>query len=488
MGEQTAGKVPGPAGREVARVLAGMARDPLAACLRVAGQYGEAVRVPLVPGHALYLLTRPEYAEHVLASGQDSYVKAFTYRPLRALLGEGLLTSEGEVWRRRRRLIQPVFSRRDVLGFGPHMTVAARHLVQRWDQLPDGATVDVAQEMSALSLEIAGRALFGADLTGDAEEIRRSMTTGQWAGIAATFLPLRWGPRSTRMLRTAIHRIARTPDGVDGIARRLIAARRAAGAAAPAATSANGTSADGPSADGPSGQGPSHDLLGILLAARDEDGVPLTDTEIQDELITFLLAGHETSANTLGWALALLSADPDARCRLTGELDTVLGDRDPEADDATQLPWTRAVVAEALRLYPPAWTIERDAVRGNDAAGVFIPARSTVAISPYIIQRHPEFWPNPVAFDPGRFLPGGHGDPATRHRYAYIPFGGGRRACIGSAFAELEVTLVLATIMRRYQPELTASGMPLPLAQITLRPGRRLPMRLRRRAAVRAPA
>jgi cytochrome P450 len=483
MGEQASGKVPGPAGREVARVLASMARDPLATCLRVAGQYGEAARVPLAPGRALYLLTRPEYAEHVLASGQDSYVKAFTYRPLRALLGDGLLTSEGEAWRRRRRLIQPVFSRRDVLGFGPHMTVAARRLVQRWDRMPDGATVDVGQEMSALSLEIAGRALFGADLTGDAEEIRRSMTAGQWVGIAATFLPLTWGPRSTRMLRTAIHRIARTPEGVDGIARRLIAARRAAGAAAPAATSADGTSADGTG-----GQRPSHDLLGILLAARDEGGVPLTDTEIQDELITFLLAGHETSANTLCWALALLSAYPAARCRLTGELDTVLGDRDPEADDAAQLPWTRAVVAEALRLYPPAWTIERDAVRGNDAAGVLIPARSTVAILPYLIQRHPEFWPNPVAFDPGRFLPGGHGDPATRHRYAYIPFGGGRRACIGSAFAELEVTLVLATIMRRYQPELTASGMPRPLAQITLRPGRRLPMRLRRRASVPAPA
>jgi len=478
MDGQASGKVPGPAGRDAARVLAGMARDPLATCLRVAGQYGEAVRVPLTPRRGLYLLSRPEYAEHVLATGQDSYIKAFTYRPLRALLGDGLLTSEGEVWRRRRRLIQPVFSRRDVLGFGPHMTVAARRLVQRWDRMPDGATVDVGQEMSALSLEIAGRALFGADLTGDAEEIRRSMTTGQRAAIAATFLPVRWGPRSTRMLATAIHRMARTPEGVNGIARRLIAARRAAGAPAPAATSANGTD----------GQRPSHDLLGILLAARDEDGVPLTDTEIVDQLSTFLLAGHETSANTLGWALALLSAYPAARDRLTGELDTVLGDRDPEADDAAQLPWTRAVVAEALRLYPPAWTLERDAVRGNDAAGIPIPVRSTVAILPYLVQRHPDFWPNPAAFDPDRFLPGGHGDPATRHRYAYIPFGGGRRACIGSAFAELEVTLVLATIMRRYQPELTASGMPLPLAWVTLRPGRRLPMRLRHRAAVAMPA
>jgi cytochrome P450 len=478
MGEQTLGKVPGPGGRDAARALAGLIRDPLATYLRLEGRYGEAVRMPLAPKHAFYLLSRPEHAEHVLASGQDGYVKAFTYRPLRALVGNGLLTSEGEVWRRHRRLIQPVFSRRDVMGFGPHMTVPARRLVQRWDGLPDGTMVDAVQEMSALSLEIAGRALFGADLTGDAEEIRRSMSTGQRAAIAATLLPIRWGPRSTRMLGTVIHRIARTPEGVDGIAHRLIAARRAAADAAPGPADANGAVA----------QRASHDLLGILLAARDEEGVPLTDAEIRDELATFLLAGHETSANTLCWALALLSAYPDARCRLTGELDTVLGDRDPEADDAAQLPWTRAVVAEALRLYPPAWTIERDAVRGNDAAGVLIPARSTVAILPYLIQRHPEFWPNPVAFDPGRFLPGGHGDPATRHRYAYIPFGGGRRACIGSAFAELEVTLVLATIMRRYQPELTASGMPLPLAQVTLRPGRRLPMRLRRRAAVPVPA
>jgi cytochrome P450 len=473
MGEQTLGKVPGPGGRDAARALAGLIRDPLETYLRLVFRYGEAVRMPLAPKHAFYLLSRPEHAEHVLASGQDGYVKAFTYRPLRALVGNGLLTSEGEVWRRHRRLIQPVFSRRDVLGFGPHMTVAARRLVQRWDRLPDGAMVDAAQEMSALSLEIAGRALLGADLTGDAEEIRRSMSTGQRAAIAATLLPIRWGPRSTRMLGTAIHRIARAPEGVDGIAHRLIAARRAADAA-PAPAGANGAVT----------RRASHDLLGILLAARDEDGVPLTDAEIRDELATFLLAGHETSANTLGWALALLSAYPAARCRLTGELDTVLGDREPEAADAAKLPWTRAVVAEALRLYPPAWTIERDAVRGNDAAGVPIPAGSTVAISPYLTHRHPEFWPNPAGFDPGRFLPGGHGDPATRHRYAYIPFGGGRRACIGSAFAELEVTLVLATIMRRYQPELTASGMPQPLAQVTLRPGRRLPMRLRRRAAV----
>ena len=193
---------------------------------------------------------------------------------------------------------------------------------------------------------------------------------------------------------------------------------------------------------------------------RDGDGGPLTDTEIGDEVATFLLAGHETSANTLAWSLALLSAYPAARQRLEEELDTVLGGRDPDAGDVAALPWAQAVVAETLRLYPPAWTIERDALADDVVAGTPVPARSLVAISPYLVHRHPAFWPDPAGFDPRRFLPGGPADAATRHRYAFIPFGGGRRACIGSAFAELETVLVLATIARRFRLELTARGMP----------------------------
>jgi cytochrome P450 len=194
------------------------------------------------------------------------------------------------------------------------------------------------------------------------------------------------------------------------------------------------------------------------------------------------LAGHETSASTLAWSLALLSAYPAARERLEEELDAVLGDRDPDAEDVAQLLWARAVVAEALRLYPPAWTIERNAVGDDDVAGVPVPAGSLVAISPYLVHRHPGFWPDPAGFDPRRFAPGGAGDATTRHRYAFIPFGGGRRACVGASFAELETVLVLATIARRFRLELTGPGIPAPIAHVTLRPGRNLPMRLRRRA------
>jgi cytochrome P450 len=451
--------VPGPGGGQAARVLAGMLSDPLAAYVRLAAQYGDAVRIPFAPRRCFFLLSRPEHAEHVLAAGQDNYVKAFTYRPLRALVGNGLLTSEGAAWRRHRRLIQPVFSRREVTGFGPHMAAATRRLVRRWDELTDGPPVNVAREMSALTLEIVGRALFGADLTGDAERMGRAMSVGQRAAVLTALLPIGWGPRSTRVVKAAAGWIGRTPEGVEGPAGRLIAARRARG----------------------DHDGPPRDLLDVLLRARDERGTGLTDAEVGDEVATFMLAGHETSANALGWSLALLSAYPAARERLEEELGAVLGDRDPDASDVAQLSWTRAVVAEALRLYPPAWTIERDAVADDDVAGVPVPAGSLVAISPYLVHRHLDFWPDPAGFDPRRFLPGGDGEPSSRHRYAFIPFGGGRRACVGASFAELETVLVLATIARRFRLELTARGMPAPLAQVTLRPGRQLPMHLRRR-------
>ena len=458
--------VPGPGVGEAAWVLARVPADPLGTYLRLHARYGDAIRVPFAPGRSFFLLGRPEHAEHVLAANQDNYVKAFTYRPLRALVGNGLLTSEGETWRRHRRLVQPVFSRRQVAQFGPHMTAAAGRLAGRWAGLPDGSLVDVAREMSALTLEVAGLALFGADLTGDAAEMSRAMAVGQRAAILTMLLPVSWGPRSTRMVKAASRWLSRTPGGIDGVVARLIAGRRASGAAG----------------------GQPGDLLDVLLAARDEQGRPLTDTEIGDELATFLLAGHETSANTLAWAFTLLSAYPQARQQLEEELAAVLGDRDPTASDVTRLPWARAVVSETLRLYPPAWTIERDALAGDNVAGVPVPGRSLVVISPYLVHRHPDFWPDPAGFDPRRFLPGGHGDPAARHRYAFIPFGGGRRACVGAAFAELETVIALATLGRRFRLDLTASGLPQPLAHVTLRPGRHLPMLLRHRQLVRATA
>jgi cytochrome P450 len=473
---------PGPGGRSAAIMLASMVRDPLAVYLSLATQYGDAVRVPISPRASLFMFSRPEHAEHVLAQNQDNYVKAFTYRPLRALIGNGLLTSEGEDWRRHRRLIQPLFTRRDVRAFGPVMSEAAGRMLKGWDDRPEGSQINVALQMSSLALDIVGRALFGSDLTGDAAAINRAMSAGQRVAVLATFVPLPWGPRSTKALKAVARRAGNTPEGVEGPVGRMIADRRALRAANGPGPS-HGARANGAEASG------RMDLLDTLLTARREDGSPFTDAEIGDELATFMLAGHETSAVTLAWSLALLSAYPAARDQLEHEVDTVLGGREPEAADVDRLPWTTAVIAETMRLYPPAWTIERDAIADDNVAGVPVPAGSTVAIPPYLIHRHPEFWPDPAGFDPARFL--SSGEPGTgagggrviageRPRYAYIPFGGGKRACVGQSFAELETVLVLASIAQRFRLDLTPLGIPKPIAAVTLRPGR-LPMRLLRR-------
>ena len=391
---------PGPGGGKAAGVLAGMLRDPLAGYLKLAAHYGDTVRVPISPRTSIFVLSRPEQAEHVLAANQDNYVKAFTYRPLRALIGNGLLTSEGEDWRRHRRLVQPLFSRRDVRSFGPPITDATQAMLKRWEGVPAGLEVDVAAQLSALALDVVGRALFSADLTGDAALMSRAMNAGQRVAVLASFAPLAWGPRSARVLKLAARRVGRTTEGIEGPVGRLIADRRA--------QLASGHAAIG-----------HRDLLDVLITAGEEDGSLLTDAEISDELATFMLAGHETSAVTMSWALALLSAFPQSRARLEEEVDAVLGGREPTAADADRLPWTTAVIAETMRLYPPAWTIERDALADDNVAGVPVPAGSTVAIPPYLVHRHPEFWPDPAGFDPARFLPEdqlGRGRSAQRGR------------------------------------------------------------------------
>jgi cytochrome P450 len=465
-GASSRAAVAGPSGPGSAAIFASVARSPLDGYLGVFTRYGDTVRVPMGPFSDRFWLSRPEYAEHVLVTHQDNYVKPFTVKGIRALMGEGLLTSEGETWRRHRRLVQPVFSRRQVTAFGPAITDATRRVLGTWARLPDGAGLDVAVQMSGLALDIVGRVLFGTDLTGDVSQMRRDIVVGQRVALAAGLLSMPWGPRSARAVKATATWLSPAPEGIGGLVRRLIAERRDPSAAA--------------------GRG---DLLDILITARTEDGTPLTDEEIAAEVATFLLAGHETSASALSWTLALLSAFPAARARLEEEVDWVLGGREPEAADVTKLPWTASVVSEAMRLYPPAWTIERKAVADDNVAGVDVPAGSLVTVSAYLIHRHPEFWPDPAGFDPARFLPADQVNQAAvtrppgaeRPRYSYIPFGGGRRACAGQPFAELETALVLAAITQRYRLELTAAGLPKPVAHVTLRPGRGLPMRLTRR-------
>jgi cytochrome P450 len=441
---------PGPRGAEAARTLARIVTGrPLEACTALSARYGDTVYLPVRPWEGLYILSRPEQAEHVLAGNQGNYVKPFTYRPLRVLLGDGLLTAEDTVWRRHRRIIQPVFSSKNVASFAPDMDAAVQRAVRRWH---GSSVLDVTSEMSMIALEVAGQALFRAGPATQAPALGRALATGQWLGLLGAFLPIPWGATSSRLVRAAARQ-----TGAGAVQRQveyLISAQ--------------------PRVAGPQAEAGGRDLLGILAAARDSDGSGLSEQEIRDEISTFLVAGYETTAMALTWSLALLSAYPQARQRLEDEVDAVLGDgpADPE-----KLPWTSAVISEALRLYPPAWTLERTAVADDDVCGTPVPAGSMVAVLPYLVHRNPAVWPNPSGFDPGRFLPGAPG----RHRYAWIPFGGGKRGCVGAGFALQEAVLVLARMCRHYRLDLTGPGLPRPRGFVTLRPAGPVMMRLTRR-------
>ncbi|MFF2654978.1 cytochrome P450 [Streptomyces sp. NPDC058045] len=446
---------PGPA--EAARLLPAIGRDPLNAALGLYRRYGDLVRVPLLPRHTLFLMCHPAHAEHVLVSRQDNYRKAATYRPLRVFLGDGLVTSEGELWERQRRLIQPLFSHRTVSGFLPGMTAQVRGTLDGWDRLPDGSLVHVSETMSLLTLNIVGEALFGADLRGVGERVSSAVTGMQDFAVTAMRNPLllpapRLGLRTTPGYRTW----RGTVEAIDTVVERLSAERRAH---------------RGPARERP-------DLLDALLAARYEDGSAIDDAQLRDEIVTFLMAGHETSATVLTWTCYLLGAHPAARRRLEQEVDEVLGGREPELADMDRLVWTKAVISEAMRLYPPFWTLERDAMEDDEIDGVPVPAGSTIAVPPYLVHRHPAAWDNPEGFDPSRFLPGaGQGRP----KHAFIPFGGGRRGCVGNVFALLETVSAVAMLAQRFRLDLVPGGVPRVQPTVTLRPRGGLRMVLRRR-------
>jgi cytochrome P450 len=430
---------PGPTGTRALGVWARMFRDPLAESLALAGKYGDAVRLR-AGNHTFFLLSRPEHAEHVLVQHQDRYVKSFAYRRVQAFIGEGLATSEGATWQRHRRLVQPVFSRRHVQSFAPAVVAATRQRVAQW--VP-GGTVDVAAEMRTLTMDIIGRVLLGTDLASDAEAVGRALSRIQDATLVAIALPGVLPPKRVRALATRlIPAMGRAVNTLESLVTRIIDDRIAAAHAEPS------------------------DLLDMLLAAGQGD-LPLRRDEIQDEVVTLVLAGHDTTANVLTWALSLLSLYPAARDRLAAEVDEVLGDREPQAADVDALVWTQAVVSETMRLYPPVWTIGRDAVVDDNIAGIRVAAGNSVFVAPYMLHRNAEFWPNPGGFDPRRFQPD---IASTRPRYAFMPFGAGRRACVGAGLAQMEATLALAVLMHSARLDLLSTVSLQPQVGLTLHP------------------
>jgi cytochrome P450 len=447
---------PGPSARQLPADGWGLVRDPLGALTQLAVRYGDIVRLP-VPRHPVFVLSRPEHAEHVFVTEHENYVKSITYKPLRVFLGSGLITAEGDDYRRQRRLLQPLFTRRQVSNLAPRMGAAAARSSERMDRAA-GTTIRLLPAMSELTLDTLGSTLFGVDLAPHGASLAKVVDAQLHVAARCVRNPLMllW-PEAGLRTTPGYRRWAAAAATLDGMVERMVADRRS----------------------GPT-RGEAGDLLDVLLAG-DERG-SFSDQEIRDQLMTFFMAGHETTANALAWTFALLSTHPWARDQLEAEVDRVLDGGTPTSEQVDELVWTRAVLQEAMRLYPPVWTIERDARHDDEIDGVAVPAGSTVVVSPYLIQRNPAVWPNPEGFDPNRFLPhAGH----DRHRLAFLAFGAGQRGCIGRSFALLETTIALASITQHYRFDLLPGTELRPEVGVTLRPAHGLPATLTKRSASR---
>lgn len=441
---------PSAGGSRLLGVALELRRDELGMLERVRAACGDVVRFPIgPPGLRItnYGLFHPDGAQQVL-TGRGFRRQTFVTDELRAAFGNGLLTSEGQLWRRQRRTIQPLFTRQHVRRYAGMMAEEAAALVDHWSRL--GGTVDAHREMTRVSLRVVTRALFGGDVAAADEVVGWTLPLLNEHVFRRLHLPIRppWDwptPRGRRALRARAALRAVVDD--------IVAGRR-------------GAPADG------------GDLVSLLAAARDpESGETMHPDHIRDEALVFMLAGHETTATTMTFALYLLGRQPDVQERLQNEVDAVLSGRTPDADDAAALTYAAMVVKEALRLYPPAWALPRQAVADESVGGYTIPAGPIVFACQWVTHRHPEFWDDPARFDPDRFVPDAEAD---RHRYAYFPFGGGPHSCIGVHFAMLETVILLATIAQAFSVECDLAEVAL-VPAVTLRPRDPVPLRLRRR-------
>jgi cytochrome P450 len=420
--------------------------DPIDYLLASFRTFGDVVCTRAVPFRSLFL-AHPDHIKHVLQDNARNYVKGIVIAKLKVLIGEGLFTSEGDFWRRQRRLSQPAFHRDHLAGFAATMTETTAAMLDRWAaRARTGTPFDVSAEMSGLTLGIVGRALFSRVLDAHADDVGQALTDALAIvnERAIRFLPspIWWPSATNRRLRRAIAVLDRVVYDIIETRRRTATQPR--------------------------------DLLTMLLLARDEEtGAGMTDRQLRDEVMTFLLAGHETTAVALTWTWYLLDRHPAVAERLRAEVAAALGTRTPTVDDLPRLGYARMVVEEAMRLYPPVWGFMRQAIDEDRVGGFTIPKRSVVTISPYVTHRHPSYWHDPEGFDPERFTPERI---RSRPRFAYLPFSGGPRLCIGNEFALMEAQLVLAMTVQRYRLRLVPGTGVEAESRLTLRPRGGLPM------------
>lgn len=437
---------PGPKGHLLVGNLPEMRRQPLEFMTECARLYGDVTYMRVVD-RDVYLLNHPDLIEEVLVTNNRNFIKPQLLKDAGEVLGNGLLTSDGEFWLRQRRLAQPAFHRDRIATYATLMTEFTRETLDGWH---DGETRDLHEDMMALTLNIVAQALFGADVSDKTEEVGAALEVSLQRFVdRMSFmrildpLPL---PRNIRFREKK--RV------LDRIIYDIIESRR-------------------------SGNEDRGDLLSMLLHAQDEDGSRMTDEQLRDEVVTLFLAGHETTAVSLVWTWHLLSDHPEVVQRLEAELDQISGDRMPLLEDLPRLTYTEMIIRESMRLYPPAWRVGREALEECEVGGYLIPKGAQVVMSQWLMHRDERYFDAPLEFRPERW----EGDLAKRlPKFAYFPFGGGPRRCIGDSFAMMEATLLLASIAREYRlhrvPDQTVALWP----SITLRPKHGLKMTLERRA------
>jgi cytochrome P450 len=418
--ETDAKRPPGPGGLATLRLLQSMSRNPLAGMLQLHRTHGRAARIGGPMPQNLFF--RPEAAEHVLVTHNKRYRKGVLNAQFKVLDGLGLVTSEGDLWVRQRRMVQPAFHRQKLAALGSVMAEEAARAADRWvAHAADGRPFDVVPELMRLTLQSASRTLFGVDLEHEAQKVgpavddaRAYLTWRMSRPFVPPWVPTRLGRRFLRARRL-----------LDELVYGLISARRREGTAGRA------------------------DLLSMFVEAVDaESGARMDDRQVRDEVMTLLMAGHESTAVTLSWVLFLLGRHPAEQARVAEEVDRVVGGRAPAAEDVGRLPYVRMVIDEAMRLYPPVWAMSRQAAEDDVVDGFRVARGEHVTLVQYAVHRLPDIWDEPDAFRPERFTPEAV---EARPRYAYFPFGAGPRGCIGNHFALMEAALVLATVAQRFQ-------------------------------------
>lgn len=460
---------PGPR-RPIVGALIAPGRDPLTLFQRFAREYGDIVHFKLA-GERAYFINHPQLIKDVLVTNQRNFTKSRGLERAKKMLGEGLLTAEGHAHLRHRRLIQPAFHRDRIAGYGSVMVERAARMRESWQ---DGEARDVSKDMMRVTLSIVGKTLFDTDVDSKADEVGQALTH-----VMKTFW-LFLVPFANVIERLPIPALRRATESrlrLDALIFKMIADRRATGR--------------------------DHgDLLSMLIAAQDDGGTSLpdrpdppappdrpdqpappdrlrlSDQQIRDEAMTLMLAGHETTANALTWTWYLLSQYPDVQSQLHHELDRVLGGRLPTVADIPRLPYVDRVITEAMRLYPPAWIIGRRAIAEYPLGDYRVPARGILFMSPYVIQRDARFFADPERFDPDRWTPEFKD---ALPPFAYFPFGGGARRCIGDQFALMELALLVATFAQRWRLSLVPGHRVRPQPLITLRARHGMMMRLDQR-------